>query len=341
MKVVFSASHVDHNPEYFILAGRFAPSPECPDRAHRLIAAINGAGYEVLPPKGLGLDAIGAIHPSDYLDFLQHGFSEWENLANRGPAIIPNTHPGRHMTRRPETIVGKAGYYMGDTACPILPGTWGAAVASAQAALTAADLVLRGAYEAYALCRPPGHHAYSDQAGGFCFLNNVAIATQEMRSRADRVAILDVDVHHGNGTQGIFYDREDVLFCSLHGDPSGFYPYYAGYADERGAGRGLGYNLNIPLEPGTGDDAYMAALGNALDAIEAFKPEYLLISLGLDAQENDPLGILSITTNGFYRMGRMIGAMAQPTLIIQEGGYLCEEIEANLLAFLGGFEEAR
>ena len=230
---------------------------------------------------------------------------------------------------------------MADTACPVAPGTWGAAVASAQVALSAADLVLQDEHEAYALCRPPGHHAYSDQAGGFCFLNNAAIATQQMRGWADRLAILDVDVHHGNGTQGIFYNRADILFCSLHGDPSVFYPYYAGYADERGAGKGVGYNLNIPLAPNTGDDVYMFALGNALNAIKEFAPEYLLISLGLDTQENDPLGILSITTDGFHRMGRAIGAMVQPTLIVQEGGYLCEEIEANLLAFLGGFEEAR
>ena len=341
MKAVFSPAHVDHNPEHFVLAGRFVPSPECPDRAHRLIAAITGAGYEILPPKDHGLDAIGAVHGSDYLDFLQNGFAMWEKLPNPGPSIIPNTHPGRHMARQPETIVGRAGYYMADTACPISPGTWGAAVASAQVALSAANLVLQGEHEAYALCRPPGHHAYNDQAGGFCFLNNVAIATQQMRGRADRLAILDVDVHHGNGTQGIFYDRADILFCSLHGDPSVFYPYYAGYADERGAGKGVGYNLNIPLAPNTGDDAYMLALGNALNAIKEFAPEYLLISLGLDTQENDPLGILSITTDGFHRMGRAIGAMVQPTLIVQEGGYLCEEIEANLLAFLGGFEEAR
>ena len=201
MKAVFSPAHVDHNPEHFVLAGRFAPSPECPDRAHRLVAAITRAGYEILLPKDHGLDAIGAIHGSDYLDFLQNGFAMWEKLPNHGPSIIPNTHPGRHMARQPETIVGRAGYYMADTACPISPGTWGAALASAQVALSAADLVLQGEQDAYALCRPPGHHAYSDQAGGFCFLNNVAIATLQMRGWADRLAILDVDVHHGNGTQ--------------------------------------------------------------------------------------------------------------------------------------------
>ncbi len=245
------------------------------------------------------------------------------------------------MWGRPEAIVGQAGFYMADTACPIGPGTWAAAKAAAQVALTAADLVLAGEGAAYALCRPPGHHAYGDQAGGFCYLNNVAIAAQHMRDQADRVAILDVDVHHGNGTQGIFYDRDDVLFCSLHGDPSVFYPYFAGYGDERGAGVGQGYNLNLPLPPGTGDDAYLQALATAFAAIKDFAPEYLLVSLGLDAQENDPLGILSITTNGFARMGDAIGALGLPSLIVQEGGYLCEEMADNLLAFLSGFQASR
>ncbi|MBT3533365.1 MAG: histone deacetylase family protein, partial [Rhodospirillaceae bacterium] len=257
------------------------------------------------------------------------------------PAMIPNVHPVRHMRGRPNAIVAKAGYYVADTGCPIGPGTWEATLVSAHVALTAADLVLNGETAAYALCRPPGHHAYGDLAGGFCFLNNVAIAAQHMRARSDRVAILDVDVHHGNGTQGIFYDRSDILFCSLHGDPSGFYPYYAGYGDERGTGAGEGYNLNLPQPPGTGDDAYLRSLDTALSAIMDFAPDYLLVSLGLDTQENDPLGILSITTDGFARMGAAIGALGGPSLIVQEGGYLCDEMADNLLAFLKGFEAQR
>jgi len=341
MRVVHSPAHIGHDPESFVSAGRFAPSPECPERAHRLFAAVEKAGYEILPPLDHGLDAIAAIHPAGYLDFLQNGLSEWQKLPNAGPAMMPNMHPGRHMRTLAKNIVGKAGYYMADTACPIGPGTWEAARDAAQVALTAADLVLAGEGEAYALCRPPGHHAYSDQAGGFCFLNNVAIAAQHMRGRAERVAILDVDVHHGNGTQGIFYDRADVLFCSLHGEPSIFYPYYAGYVDERGAGPGEGFNLNLPQPKRTGDDDYLTALETAFAAIRDFAPDYLLVSLGLDTQENDPLGILSITTNGFSRMGGAIGALGLPSLIVQEGGYLCDEMADNLLAFLGGFEASR
>ena len=341
MRVIHSTAHEAHDPQSFISAGRLTASPECPERAHRLFAAVRGAGYEIVPPRDHGADAIVAVHPGDYLDFLRNGLAAWQELPNSGPAMMPNMHPGRHMRARPKSIVGQAGYYMADTACPIGPGTWSAAEAAAQVALTGADLVLGGERAAYALCRPPGHHAFADQAGGFCFLNNVAIAAQHMRGQADRVAILDVDVHHGNGTQGIFYDRADVFFCSLHGDPAVFYPYYAGYDDERGTGAGTGHNLNLPLPPGTGDDAYLQALATALTAVGDFAPDYLLVSLGLDAQENDPLGILSITTNGFNRMGAAIGALGLPSLIVQEGGYLCDEMADNLLAFLGGFEAVR
>ena len=186
MKAVFSPAHVDHNPEHFVLAGRFAPSPECPDRAHRLIAAITGSGYEILPPKDHGLDAIGAVHGSDYLDFLQNGFAMWEKLPNHGPSIIPNTHPGRHMARQPETIVGRAGYYMADTACPVGPDTWKSALASANTAVDAAIYLLTEGQTVYALCRPPGHHAFSSMAGGFCYLNNTAISAQKLRSE-DRI----------------------------------------------------------------------------------------------------------------------------------------------------------
>lgn len=340
MQVIYSDGHRHHDPEGFMSAGRISPSPECPERAARLVAALEGAGYTLSPPRDHGLAPIAAVHPQDYLDFLQNGIAEWRRLSNASAEIVANVHPGRHMSGRPQSIIGRAGYYMADTACPVSEGTWAASLDSAQVALTAAGLVLDGAPVAYALCRPPGHHAYADQAGGFCFLNNVAIAAQFCRSKVDRVAILDVDVHHGNGTQGIFYDRPDVLFCSLHGDPAGFYPFFAGYVDERGAGDGQGTNLNLPLPRGTGDDAYLDVLAGALDAIVAYKPDVLLVSLGLDAQENDPLGILSITTDGFARMAAAIAQLGLPTVLVQEGGYLCDELGTNLVSFLQGFEGA-
>lgn len=341
MQVIYSDAHRAHDPQSFISRGKLAQSPEMPARADRLIAALRGADMPVAAPQAFGQAPLAAVHSPDYLRFLAQGAAEWAKLAGPGTEIVPNVHPGRHMHGRPEGIVGLAGYHMADTACPIGEGTWTAAQAAADVALTAADLVLDGAASAYALCRPPGHHAYADMAGGFCFLNNVAIAAAYMRARLGRVAILDVDVHHGNGTQGIFYERPDVYFVSIHADPTAFYPFFAGYAHERGAGPGLGYNLNLPLPPGSGDEVFLAAVGQALSAIAGYAPAALLVSLGLDAQANDPLGVLKVSTEGFGRVGAAIAGLGLPTVLVQEGGYLCDEIEANLLGFLTGFENAQ
>ncbi|HZD26461.1 MAG TPA: histone deacetylase family protein [Alphaproteobacteria bacterium] len=340
MQVIYSEAHASHAPEIFILAGQVTASPECPERAARLLAGVEQAGFPLGPPRDYDASALAPVHPDGYLDFLQNGFAEWRKLPHAGGSIIPNVHPGRHMRGRPQHIVGRAGYYMADTACPIGEGTWTAALGAAQCALTAADLVLEGAASAYALCRPPGHHAFADMAGGFCFLNNVALAAERLRRQFDRVAILDVDVHHGNGTQGIFYGRGDVFFGSLHGDPSVFYPFFAGYADERGEGAGEGATLNLPLPRGTDDAAYLQALEVALTAIREYRPEALLVSLGLDAQEHDPLGILAITTGGFARIAERIAGLGLPTVLVQEGGYLCDELGANLASFLTAFEAA-
>lgn len=337
MKIVQTDAHRSHAPQSFILRGRMVDSPEKPERAERLLAAVRER-HELLAPRQYGLGPLAAVHSPEYLRFLETAHAEWSRIKGAGPEVIPNVHPGRQMTGRPTGVVGLAGWHMADGACPIGAGTWAAARAAADCALTAADLVLAGERVAYALCRPPGHHAFADLAGGFCFLNNVAIAAERMRAKLRRVAILDVDVHHGNGTQGIFYRRRDVFFCSLHADPARFYPFFAGYAHERGEGDGEGYNLNLPLAHGTGDDGYLAALDQALAAIRAYAPEALLVSLGLDAQERDPLGVLKVTTAGFGEIARRIARLGLPTVLVQEGGYLCDDLGPNLASFLSGFE---
>jgi acetoin utilization deacetylase AcuC-like enzyme len=205
----------------------------------------------------------------------------------------------------------------------------------------ATDAVLSGAREAYALCRPPGHHAYADMAGGFCFLNNTAVAARRLLSRHARVAVLDVDVHHGNGTQSIFYASREVLTVSLHADPHQFYPYFWGHAHERGEGAGEGFNLNLPLPLGSGDDPWLAAGQEGLERIGRFAPTALVVALGLDASESDPLQGLRVTTRGFARMAALIAALGLPTVLVQEGGYLGPELGENLAAFLAGFEQAR
>jgi acetoin utilization deacetylase AcuC-like enzyme len=220
-------------------------------------------------------------------------------------------------------------------------GTWDAARWAANCAIGAADAVLAGTREAYALCRPPGHHAYADFAGGFCYLNNIAIAADRMARALGRVAILDVDVHHGNGTQSIFYARDDVHFVSVHGDPDHFFPFYAGYADETGEGPGRGFNRNYPLPAKTGDKEWLAALAQGLADIESSDPHALLVSLGFDAFAGDPSSDLAVSTEGFRQAGSMIGRSQRPVVLVQEGGYVVEHLAANLEAFLGAFLEAR
>lgn len=337
MDVVFSPVQMNHRPSSFINRGRVMPSPEGPDRAEALLGAVRGLGLAVIAPQRFGRALYAKIHDGGYLDFLEHGHRQWQALPNASPEIVPNVHPNGRMGGRPLHIVGLAGLYMADTACPIGGETWESACASADSAATAARLVIEGAPSAYALCRPPGHHAYADMAGGFCYLNNVAIAAAVLRERFARVAILDVDVHHGNGTQGIFYRRADVFFASLHADPTAYYPWYVGFADERGEGPGLGSNLNLPIAHGTGDDGVLAALDQAIRAIRVAQPAALAVSLGLDMSVDDPLGALKVTPAGFTRMGAAVAGLGLPTVLVQEGGYMSPALGGNLAAFLGGF----
>jgi acetoin utilization deacetylase AcuC-like enzyme len=348
MRVFHCSDHVLHAPTNFIARGQVVQCPEQPRRAEILHGAALNAGHEMIAAERHGLEPVRAVHDAGYMSFLEQAWALWSALPNPGDEIIPNVHPGRNMSAAPVATVALAGHYQADTACPIGPGTWEGIQASADVAVSGARHLMDqrasgdSLAHAYALCRPPGHHAFADQAGGFCFLNNSAIAAQICRERgADRVAILDVDVHHGNGTQGIFYERSDVLTVSLHGDPSAYYPFYAGYADETGAGDGLGHNHNYPLPFGTGDDVYLAALATAFNGIRAFEPDVLIVALGLDASKDDPLAFLSITTDGFRRIGAALGAAGLPTLLVQEGGYISDSLGDNLIAALAGFEAAR
>ncbi len=339
MKVIYDESHLKHRPQHFVVSGQVTPSPEVPERAERLLAAVREAGYAVEAPEDCGPGPRAAVHTPEYLDFLEHAMTRWARIEGASAEIVPNVHPNGRAGGYPASVVGQAGYHMADTACPISEGTWEAACAAAASAVHAARLVRDGAEAAYALCRPPGHHAYADTAGGFCFLNNTAIAAQDLVATGRRVAILDVDVHHGNGTQGIFYRRADVLTVSLHADPVRFYPFFWGYAAERGEGEGLGANLNVPLPRGTGDEAYLEALEKALRRIRSFAPDVLVVALGLDAHEGDPFKGLAITTEGFGRIGAAVKSLGLPTVLVQEGGYLSDDLGANLAAFLQPFCE--
>jgi acetoin utilization deacetylase AcuC-like enzyme len=338
MLIVHSDTHRQHAPRHFLVRGAQVPNAEVPERADRLLAAVRGAGHDIVEPDRIGNDVLAAVHTNDYLNFLRDGPGEWAALPGAGPEIVPNVHPNRHMATVSSFIVARAGHHQADTSCPIGAGTFAAACGAAACAVHATRAVLGGARVAYALCRPPGHHAYADMAGGFCYLNNVAIAAALARRVHRRVAILDVDVHHGNGTQGIFYERADVLFVSLHADPANYYPFFAGYAAERGAGAGEGANLNLPLPHGTGDAGYLAALEQGLAAIRSFTPGLVLVSLGFDASAHDPLGVLKLTDDGFAEIARRVAALGLPTVLIQEGGYLSDRLGGHLATFLGSFE---
>ncbi len=291
----------------------------------------------MIAPADHGLDPIRAVHPDRYLTFLQTIFDRWTRIPGASSEVIPNIHPANRTDGYPKSAVGQAGFHMTDTSCPIARATWPAAYASAQSAIQGARLVLGGERAAYALCRPPGHHAFAELAGGFCYLNNSAIAAQALSTAGRRVAVLDVDLHHGNGTQGIFYARGDVLTASVHAHPERYYPFFWGYPDETGAGEGEGANLNLCLERGTGDDGFLAALDRAQDKITRFGADTLVLALGLDAFRGDPFAGLAVTTPGFARIGRAVRGLDLPTLIVQEGGYLCPELGQNLEAVLGAW----
>ncbi|HUE46075.1 MAG TPA: histone deacetylase family protein [Aestuariivirgaceae bacterium] len=340
MKLVFDERQLAHDPQTFIVRGRIQRCPDKPERATVLLAAARAAGHEVVSPDDYGIAPLAAVHTPEYLDFLEHIHAKWRELPDPSDEVTPNIHPNRNMGERPRATVGLAGYHQADTACPITPDTWDAARASAHTAVHAARLVLAGEPHVYALCRPSGHHAYGDMAGGFCYLNNAAIAAQDLRRERRRIAILDIDVHAGNGTQGIFYHRADVFFVSIHADPADYYPFYAGYAHERGLVRGLGHTLNLPLPLGTETPAFMEALDRACAAVTAYAPEALVLSLGLDIFEGDPLKGFRVTADAFTGIGAAIARLSLPTVLIQEGGYPCDELGGNLTRFLAGFEAA-
>jgi acetoin utilization deacetylase AcuC-like enzyme len=335
--IVMTADHAAHDPDRFTQPSDTRPYWEVPARADALLAAVLAGGLVTKPSADHGLAPIARVHDADYLAFLQAAFTRFQALPGAGPILRAPAYAVRHKARRPDAVMGQAGWYLSSVSAPIVAATWSVALNSAHAAIDAADNVLSGERYAYALCRPPGHHAHTDMAGGFCYLNNAAIAAQRMLDRGTgQVAILDFDVHHGNGTQQIFYQRDDVHYVSVHGDPAGLYPWFAGYADETGEGRGLGWNLNLPLPPGAQDDAFAAAVGRGLDAIAGKRPSALIVSVGFDAQQGDPAANLAVGAAGFEAVGRKVAALSLPTVLIQEGGYLVDRLASNLTAFLTG-----
>jgi acetoin utilization deacetylase AcuC-like enzyme len=344
--VVASDAHLAHDGLVELLAGREVPCFESPARAIAIRRALDDAsGYRFVDPDDHGIDPITAVHDLELVDLLEH---VWDDAMSAGRdadrCLIPDTfrldaYLGRMtLPELPSGRHDRLGAYCFDTATPIVAGTYGAARASVDIALTALDLVVCGERLAYALCRPPGHHAGRNLFGGYCYFNNAAIVAQRLVSLgAERVAILDLDYHHGNGTQQIFWERGEVLYVSLHGDPRAAYPYYSGSAAETGAGRGAGANRNLPLPPGTNGEAYVDALTDALAALSDFDPDApLVVSIGFDTYWADPICDFALDTDDYARIGRAAAGLGHSAVAIQEGGYAVDAIGANAVAFLGG-----
>jgi acetoin utilization deacetylase AcuC-like enzyme len=340
MRTIYSEQHRLRDARTELYGGELVQPFEKPSRAETVLRVVRESGLgEISPPEAFSLEPVLAVHEADYIAFLETAWQEWRDAGYAGE-VIASVWPARRMqSRAPRFIDGKVGYYAMAAETSISEGTWAAALSSKDVALTGAKALLEGERGVFSLCRPPGHHAALDMYGGYCFLNNAAIAAQYLRDHgAERVAILDIDFHHGNGTQDIFYARDDVLFCSLHGDPEDAFPHFLGYADEAGSGLGTGYNRNYPMPPGTPFAKWREALADALARVGEFSPQYVVVSLGVDAFENDPISFFKLTSPDFLTTGQMIGALDIPTLFVMEGGYDVGEVGVNVVNVLKGFD---
>ncbi len=352
MKAFFTDDQLLHDPQQFMRLGRISKPTDLPSRAHALRDALALRGIALAEPEDYGRAPLEAVHSVDYLDYLETAYALWRELkmpgVEPGIEVLPNLSPYDNgspgVPRAPcpsPSLVARTGYYIGDLSCPLGPNTWRSILRSAHTAVAAADAVLETGGAAYALCRPSGHHAHRDRAGGFCYINNSAIAAHRLWQRHGRVAVLDVDAHHGDGTQNIFYARDDVLTVSTHADPGGYYPFYTGYAHERGVGKGEGFNLNLPLPHGAGNDVFLRAVDQGAAALRNFAPKALVLALGFDSYKDDPISVLKVDLDAYRQIGERVGALDLPTVVVQEGGYMVEAIGPALDNFVQGFLSTR
>ncbi len=340
MKVFYSETQRLHHPRFEVFdGGERVPNLENPARMDTILDALHKTNWaKIVEPADFGLDPILAVHDADYIRFLASAWEEWldivpgtESDSDRS-VLLPATFALRRRRHKPTSLLGRAGYYMMDLSAGIMQGTYKAALGSANCALSGAKEIADGGRTAFALCRPPGHHAGRNYCGGYCYINNAAVAANWLSSRG-KVAILDVDYHAGNGTQDIFYTRPDVLTISLHGDPDFDYPYYTGYVHETGSGRGRGFHRNFPLPAGADDAFYLTLLDRVLKMIRVFGPQFLVVSVGMDIYEHDPLGHFKITREGIGRISQRIAELHMPTLAVMEGGYNTEALGDNVVTF--------
>ncbi|HQS65423.1 MAG: acetylpolyamine amidohydrolase [Acidovorax sp. 17-64-282] len=335
MKTFFHPDQLLHHPQTYMSKGKMRKPQEIPDRAATILQAVKTLGFQVEQPVDGGLAPLRAVHSAPYLQFLESAYLQWKEMPpDWGDEVISNI-----FVREPNALRGilaQAAAYLADGSCPVGEFTWRSAYWSAQCAVAAAQAVLSGERHAYALCRPPGHHARHDAAGGFCYLNNAAIAAQLLSKQHARVAVFDADMHHGQGIQEIFYTRSDVLYVSIHGDPVNYYPVVTGFAEEIGEGAGSGFNVNLPIPHGSSEQTFFEMVDRALSAIRAYKPDVLVFSLGFDIYKDDPQSQVAVTNDGFRRLGQQIANLDLPTVHVQEGGYHMESLALNVKSFFRG-----
>ena len=342
MITISSPNHALHAPQTEFFRGERVPCFESPSRLDFVLAELAARGHEIRTPDTDGMDALLKVHSAPYLTFLQTAWQQWLAVSpgNAGLQPFPSVWSVRTLRHdiEPDNFIAKLGLYSMDNGTPLVAGTWDAAKAGADTAATAAVLVSRGEHSVFCATRPPGHHAGTDFMGGYCFLNNAAVAAETLlASGCKRVAILDVDYHHGNGTQSIFYQRSDVLFVSIHGDPKTEYPFYLGHADESGAGEGSGFNLNLPLPAGATTERWFSALEAACHRVQSHRADALVVSLGLDTFAGDPISTFTLQAADFFRLGSRLGELGLPAVLILEGGYAAKELGINAANALDGF----
>jgi len=334
---IYSPVQRTHRPIYVLKGGERSASFDVPERVDSILSAINEQELgPVIAPDDAGLEPIRAVHDTGMIEYLMTAYERQNAEAGVSTPVFPTFFPPSGQRRHPGCFEGQKGFYCTNTGVPIDKHTWKAALGSANCAIAGARHTQSGESRVYALCHPSGHHAGPDFFGGYCYLNNAAIAAQVLRENGERVAILDIDYHHGNGTQAIFYAEPNVWYGSLHIDPGTDYPFFAGYADEVGIGAGEGANWNVPLPPGTSQGRYLSALETLFVRLTAFYPEWIIVSAGFDTYIGDPIGTFQLTTAGFNKVGRRIRTLNVPTLVVQEGGYCVPDLGRNVAAFLKG-----
>ena len=345
MITFYNRHHALHQGRLEMFRGQLVPCFEVPARVDHVLAQLERRKLgPIQHPATFDEAVLEGIHTPVYLNFLQQAWDDWvaQDPGNAMRDALPSVWPNHGLRNDvlPANFAARMGRFAFDTGSPMTSGTWVAAREGAYCALSAAHAVADGARSAFALSRPPGHHAGADFYGGYCFLNNAALAAQALRDRGlERVAVLDVDYHHGNGTQAIFYDRADVLFASIHGDPHTEYPFFLGYADEQGVGAGEGFNLNLPLPRGSEFAAWRGALKIAMQRIAAFGAQVLVVSLGLDTFEGDPISGFKLRSEDFLRVGEDLASAGLPTVFVFEGGYAVAELGVNAVNVLEGFAQ--